>query len=342
MISRRRLLQAGGAFAALTPAAAVAEDCLADLTIEEANRHRVGIMTGSATGTYIKVGGDLATVLDCKEDLRIVPMVGRGSLQNVDDLLKLYQVDMALVQSDVLEFIRITDPGGIERQRLAYIAKIYNEQIHVVARDGAGIRSIDDLNNKRVNVGREGSGSRLTADVVFKVLNISGVEPYTYSNTDALERLKSGALDAMFFVQRQPANFLQSLPSDAGLKIVPVQHVTGLQDIYKRDAFDQATYPGLTETRQVDTISVGAVLAVYDAFNEGGFRRDNLERFTRQLVENFSAFREPPRDARWGRTDLSESVPGWKRFGPMQEMIDFGSIQAPAECDATDAMAGKC
>jgi len=63
------------------------------------NDRAVGIISGGTEGTYIRIAADLANVLD-SEDLRILPIVGRGSLQNLRDVMYLRGVDIGIVQVD--------------------------------------------------------------------------------------------------------------------------------------------------------------------------------------------------------------------------------------------------
>lgn len=69
------------------------------------NKGVVSIITGSVNGTYIRIASELATVLDT-DGLRILAIIGKGSVQNISDLLYLKGIDLAIVQSDVLEYLK--------------------------------------------------------------------------------------------------------------------------------------------------------------------------------------------------------------------------------------------
>ena len=140
--------------------------------------------------------------------MRVLPISGDGSIQNITDLLYLKGVDLAVVQSDVLAYIKDRRIHGGVGDRVGYITRLYNEEFHLVARDR--ITSIADLSGKRVNFGPEGSGSYLTATMVFKGLGID-VTPQTFDNEAALDKLKSGEIDAMAVVAAKPAPIFQSI-----------------------------------------------------------------------------------------------------------------------------------
>src|ERR1700759_2479417 len=95
MMRRRTLLSAlpAAAFAAgLDPAFAAAAQPIT-----------IGIMGGEIDGTFMRVATDLTSVLN-SDDMRVVPIVGKGSLQNIGDLLRLPGVDLAMVAADALTY----------------------------------------------------------------------------------------------------------------------------------------------------------------------------------------------------------------------------------------------
>src|SRR5689334_21093541 len=65
--------------------------------------------------------------------LRVVPVIGRGPVQNVADLLAREGVDVALVPSDVLPYLRRIRSLPQADQALLYIAELYREEVHVLA-----------------------------------------------------------------------------------------------------------------------------------------------------------------------------------------------------------------
>jgi hypothetical protein len=48
------------------------------------------------------MGSDMARVLDAGDNLRVLPMIGKGSLQNLVDILRLKNIDMGFVVGDAL------------------------------------------------------------------------------------------------------------------------------------------------------------------------------------------------------------------------------------------------
>src|SRR5438093_12350859 len=56
-------------------------------TRERLNANTVTVMTGTIGGTYVQFGADLASVLDDGDQIRVLPIVGRGSVQSIADIL---------------------------------------------------------------------------------------------------------------------------------------------------------------------------------------------------------------------------------------------------------------
>ena len=72
---------------------------------------------------------------------------------------------------------------------------------------------------------------------------------------------------------------------------------------------------------QIATISVPAVLAVYD-WPRSTDRYQRLERVVEYLFERFEKLqKEPGYHEKWKDVNLAASVPGWTRFKPLQDRI---------------------
>src|SRR5205814_1897792 len=194
----RRLL--AGAFAALM-LAGVGSASAADSAVDRANRGLVYIATSSVLGTDVRIAEDLANVLDDGATRRIVPMVGRGSLQNLMDLKVLRGIDVAIVQSDVLDYAKAQrTPAGVES--IPYITKLYNEEFHLLAR--ADVKSVEDLAGKKVSFGLQGDGTNFTGTRLFDLLKIK-VTPVNYDQATALAKVRSGEIAALAYVAGKPA-----------------------------------------------------------------------------------------------------------------------------------------
>lgn len=160
------------------------------------NENVVGLVTGSPGGKYMPLGADMARVFDerGRRGLRIVVSVGYGSVQNIDDLLNLKGIDLAIVQADVLDAFR-RDPSTYEqlRRKMRYLTRLHREEIHILAR--GRVPNLAALDRKRISVGLPGSGTRITARLLFERIGIKPIESETGPD-EARAQLIAGEIDA--------------------------------------------------------------------------------------------------------------------------------------------------
>jgi TRAP transporter TAXI family solute receptor len=290
----------------------------ADATRNRVNQGVVGIVSGGVNGTYIRIAADLAAVLDNGDELRVLPIVGKGSVQNITDLLYLRGVDIGIVQSDVLNYIREQNLHPNIEQRIRYVTKLYNEEVHVLA--GPDVKSLQDLAGKKVNFDNSGSGTYITASTIFKTLGIK-VEPTTFDQALALEKLQTGEIAGLVYVAGKPTTLFKSLPDNTKLHLVPIPPTPQLLAIYLPSQFDHQDYPQLVPEGQPEpTLAVGAVMAVYN-WKPDTERYRRVEAFVRAFFDNFDTFRKPPRHPKWQEVNLAATVPGWTRFAPAQSWL---------------------
>ena len=98
-----------------------------------ANAGTVGVISGGVDGTYVRIVSDLSAVLDDGDRLRVLNVLGKGSLQNMADILYLKGIDVGIVQSDVLAYAKSQHVFPGVEQSVQYIAKLYDEEVHVLA-----------------------------------------------------------------------------------------------------------------------------------------------------------------------------------------------------------------
>lgn len=316
----RRALLGSLALLAATPGLAAAQGqrlSLSTLTAR-ANAGTVGVISGGVDGTYIRIASDLASVLDDGNSLRIVAMLGKGSLQNLSDIVLLRGVDIGIVQSDALAYARRNQLlPGLERL-IQYIAKLYDEEVHVLAR--ADIGGFSDLHGKPVNVDVPGSGTAMTASLVFHAL---GIVPETRNDPQdvALEKLRRGEIAALVYVAGKPARLFSAIPPGSGLKFLPFEMTPELLETYLPARISAADYPALLpEGGAVDTIAVGAVMAVY-GWAPDTERHRKVAHFIERFFSRFDAFLVPPRHPKWREVNLAAEVPGWRRFDAAVEQL---------------------
>jgi TRAP-type uncharacterized transport system substrate-binding protein len=282
------------------------------------NNWTVGVAGGQLSGTYMTFANEMAEVLDEGEDLRVIPIVTYGAASNLDDLLYLRQVDVAVTQADVFDYFRTQRKISNLEQRVNYVVRLPVSEMHVLAR--TEISTIADLRGKKVSFGPAGSASSLTGTIVFQRLGVQ-VEQVLYDNPTALQKLKSGEISALVRVIGRPIDFFAKIPANSGLHFVPIPFSKTFADYYTLGELTNKEYPTLVpEGQPVDTIAVPAVLAVFN-WQKGSDRYRRVERFVDRLFTKWEKFREPPRHPKWRDVNLAATVPGWNRWGVAEEML---------------------
>src|ERR1700749_2705787 len=238
----------------------------------QANDIAVSVVVSGISCTCARFTEDIRNVVNdlSPDGIRILPVLGVGGLQNVNDVLYLKNIDMGVVDEDNLRLLKQKDPvlyANIE-QRIQYITKLYNSEFHVVARDE--IKSYDDLRGKKVNFNLKDSQTEVTADTVFNSLNIPVQRSY-YDNDEAIKRLIAGDISAMIILTGAPQAALAKLKKEDGVHFLgldpeslPKHDLNGLFAEYLPAEITHDLYPNLVpEGTSVPTIANRALLVAY-------------------------------------------------------------------------------
>ncbi|HKW52257.1 MAG TPA: TAXI family TRAP transporter solute-binding subunit [Stellaceae bacterium] len=300
----------------LTLTAAIAAPAAADTLTERTNRGLVEVITGSTAGSSARIAEDLADVLDDGATRRVLPVVGKGSLQDLVDLKALRGVDLAIVQADVLDHVKMQRALGVD-SGVTYIAKLYNEEFHLLAR--GDVHGIADLAGKKVNFGSQGDGTTITGPRLFELLKVP-VEATSYGQAMALEKLKRGQIAAMAFVTAKPAPLFSNLRAQDGLHFLAVPLKSDMAARYSPARLTADDYPGLAAQGPVDTVAVGTVLVVANLVPESE-RYRNAASFVEAFFTQFPKLLEAPHHPKWSEVNLAAELPGWRRFAPADAWI---------------------
>lgn len=268
----------------------------------------MGIVTGSQKGTYYQFGLNVAELVKSR-GIKLRVDDSAGSIQNVYAVYKAPRTQLGIVQSDVLAFVaKIETDPALKRiaEKTKLVFPLYNEEVHLLAR--SDVKDFDDLANRAVAIGAEGSGIYLTARLFFE---ISGVEPRDMvpaGPVEALALLKQGKIDAMFYVAGLPVKlFTEDVAADDGLALIPITN-KGILDFYPAVQIPANTYSWQGKT--VDTAAVKAVLISYD-FRGGNC--ENVGKVARILHDNLEWLRDNGHP-KWKAVDLNATLKGWEQY----------------------------
>jgi TRAP transporter TAXI family solute receptor len=278
----------------------------------------VGVLTGDVDSTGLRIASDLARVLDNGNELRIIPMAGKGSIQNINDLTTLKSVDIAIVQSDVLtRFAKISRQPSFQTH-MQYVAKLYSEEFHVLSR--MQFLCLQDLTGRRVSFGPKDSGMAITAETVFEANGIA-VNPLYLDHEEAIERLKRGELDALVYVGGKPSRAFDKIGHKDKVHFLDVEYLPGLQAAYLPAIMTAEDYPDLIATNEsVGTIAVSTVMAVLSLPPQSE-RFRILSRFTERFFASIDKFKTGAYSPKWREVDIRAPLKGWQRFQPAERWL---------------------
>lgn len=285
---------------------------------EAVNAGTVTIITAPAGGAKSVFAADMARVLDEQDKLRILPVLGKGPVQNVIDVLYLRSIDMGLVATDVPEFYKIQYGADIN-DRLRYIMKLYNDEIHIIA--PTEIKTVFDLEGKRVMAPKD--VGLYSARAIFSRLKINVSFDYTTDDTGGLQEVLDGKADAWIVGTAKVMPIARNLKNETRrFHLVSIPYDKRLQDLYLPSEFTSDEYPNLIAAgERVETVAASILLVVFN-WPEKSERYQKVAKFVDALFSRIDEFARPARHPKWKEASISAIVPGWQRFKPAQDWID--------------------
>jgi TRAP-type uncharacterized transport system substrate-binding protein len=281
------------------------------------NQWTVGLAAGLPDGGFVRFASEMARTMDDGDNMRMIPMVTRGTTTNIPDLLYLKGVDAAITYADAFDFY--SKQAGLSNidDRIRYIMQFFVSDIHIYARDE--FQSLQDLKGQKVAVGTPGVAAALTGPLIFKRLGID-IQTVPVGGPVALEQLRKGQVSAMVYVAAKPSELFTGMKPEPGFHFVPVPYTKEFRDFYYPSTLKTEDYPSfLPPGTSIQTIAVPSVLAVYN-WKQGSERGERVNRFVETLFNNFARLQKPPFHPKWKDVNLAAAVPGWKRY-PYAEAV---------------------
>jgi TRAP-type uncharacterized transport system substrate-binding protein len=277
---------------------------------DEMNANTVTIITAPAGGASAIFGSDIMRVLD-DGNLRVIPVLGKGPVRNAVDILYLKAIDMGLVAGDVPEFYKLQYKVPDITSHLRYIAKLYNNELHVIA--PTSVKSIFDLAGKRITA--QTDVGYYSAKVIFSRLGIKAQFDYWTDDARAIQKLIDGESDGYVGSTGKVFSLVRAIKNeDRRLHLVPIPYDSRLQDLYLPTTLSDADYPNLLAPgEKIDTVATSVLLATFN-WPEDSERYRRTAKFVDAFFSKFDEFHKPPRHPKWSEASISIRIPGWERF----------------------------
>ena len=206
----------------------------------------------------------------------------------------------------------------IER-RLVYLLSLFPSELHIFVRPE--IRSLHDLEGKKVNFNTQGTAAAYSGPLIFSRLGLS-VEKMYIPHQVALEQMRRGEVSAVVFVTSKPVDAFVKGRWDAGFKFLPVEYDARFEDYYLPSSIDAADYPALVpKGERVATIAVPTILAAYN-WPQRSDRYRRVARLVDHLFSRLDRLQSPGFDSKWKQVNLRANVPSLGRFWPAEEWLD--------------------
>lgn len=287
---------------------------------ERLNQGTIGLAAGLPEGAPLRFAAEMARVLNEGDDLRVLPIVTRGVFDNFVDLLQLRGVDAAIVYGDTLLHFEKVEKAPHVATQVNYIASLFPSELQIFVRPE--INSVHDLAGKWVNFNSQGTAAAYSGPIIFKRLGINVVEKFDPHPVVMRDIRTSDKYAAVVWVTTKPVGGIAQADWPPGFKLISVPYTKELEELYLPAALDSKDYPKLIAADQkVETIAVPAVLAVYN-WQPGSARYPRMVRFVDSLFAKLAELQKPPFHPAWKDVNLAASVPGWKRYGPVQSKLD--------------------
>lgn len=234
----------------------------------DSSKQRMMFGTGGTAGTYYAYGGVLAQYMRNYADVRVTAVSTGGSKVNIQSIQD-GDYQLGFSQSDVMTYAwegtRAFENDGATHD-FRVLGSLYNETVQLFTMDES-IKSVADLEGKKVSIGASGSGVYFNAIDVLKGagLSLQDIKPQYQSFEDSKEALKDGRIDAAFIVAGAPTSAITELATTNGVYLINIDgsvrdNIMTNCPYYEALEIPAGTYPGQDEA--VNTITVKAVILV--------------------------------------------------------------------------------
>jgi TRAP transporter TAXI family solute receptor len=287
------------------------------------NQETLVIAAGRPGTNYLAMAGDLAAAVGASSGVRLLPVATDGGIANLQDLLFLRGIDLAIVPANVLAHARTANGlGGALPQRITYITALYSEGVHLIA--GRDIAAIGDLRGKKVALPAGDGTVQFTVNDIFKHLDIA-VESVPMDPVEALEEVRDGRIAAVLLMGGKPMARVSALPKDGSLHLLSLPYERLPGEGYVPAVFVPEDYPALIPPGAiVETVAVGAVLMAA----KGGEEARRIAKHTPTLLAAIGTLAASERHLRcWRDVNLGAVLPGWFRSEAAEKWLSDAFAQ---------------
>ncbi len=223
-------------------------------------QEQLSIATGGTGGVYYPIGGGLAEIINNHvEGYAATAEVTGASVENMG-LIATGDADVALALADTVQQA-YTGTGRFEGQQLPMVRSMgvaYANMVQIVALEGSGITSLQDLVGKRVSIGAPGSGTEVNAEQILTANGISydDIEEQRLNFNETADALANGDIDAGFWSVGAPTSSILNLATTNSIVIIALSQEELAASLAANSVFATTTLVGGTYAGVDDDITV--------------------------------------------------------------------------------------
>lgn len=257
----------------------------------------ISIGTGGVTGVYYPTGSAICRLVNKggkKHGVRCSVESTGGSVDNIN-MIRAGELDMGVAQSD-WQFHAYHGSSKFKSQgaykELRAVFSVHAEPVSIVARKDSGVKTVDDLVGKRVNIGNPGSGQRATMEVVMDAKGWTLDDFALASELKPAEQaaaLGDNKVDAIIYTVGHPNGSIQEAVSTIDASLVPVEGPEIDKLIADNPYYAAATVPGgmyKGTDNDVNTFGVKATFVTSADVDE-----DVVYQVVKAVFDNFDRFK---------------------------------------------------
>lgn len=257
------------------------------VTAASAGELKLILATGGTAGTYYPYGGAMSKIWNSKiPGMNVTAQATGASVENVR-LMNKDEVELALVQSDTIDFAYNAKEAFKEKlTKMAAVAVLYPELIHIVVRGELGIKSFSGLRGKKIGVGAPGSGTEANFRQLLDAHRMTkdDVSAQFLSFSESADKFKDRRIDAFMVTGGVPTSAITDVATQRDIKILHIDDtmisiMTGKYPFLAGAVIPANSYKGVTA--DVKTVAVNAVLIAHPKLSETA-----VYNMTKVLFEN--------------------------------------------------------
>ncbi|MBU2646694.1 TAXI family TRAP transporter solute-binding subunit [bacterium] len=274
--------------------------CEKKQTSDPSDRTFISIGTGSVSGVYYPTGGAICRIINKKfktYQIKATVESTSGSVYNINAVLN-GDLQFGIAQSDRQYQAFQGEKEWMEKgpqKDLRSVFSIHPESITLIATEGSGIKTIQDLKGKRVNLGNPGSGQLGNSQDAISAFNISEKD-FKAEYVKAVEApglIQDERLDAFFYTVGHPnGNIKEATSGRIKVRIIPIEGpeldaLLKKSPYYAKSIVPARLYPNALNTVDVPTFGVKATFITSSRVSD-----DVVYAITREIFENFEGFKK--------------------------------------------------